>query len=91
MNVPLAYGFATVVGLFSRPLFVPALVVGYWLTNVLGFVLLHVGGAEVISGERRSYGRRAVARDLLASVGYTLLVLGLVYAGVLTFPAGVLP
>jgi hypothetical protein len=44
VNVPLAYAFATVVGLFARDLFVPALLVGYWLTNVVGFVLLVVSG-----------------------------------------------
>lgn len=91
MNVPLAYVFATAVGVVWRPLFVPALVVGYWLTNVLGFVLLHVGGERAISGERRPYDRRALARDLLLSVGYTAVVLALVWVGWLRFPEGLVP
>lgn len=86
VNVPLAYAFATAVGLVSRPLFGPALVVGYWLTNVLGFILLHVGGETVLAGERQPYGRRAAARDLLLSVGYTAVVVVLVWLGWLTFP-----
>ena len=94
MNVPLAYGFATIIGVFARQWFAPALVVGYWLTNVLGFVLLHVGGVEVLTGgsdEGTTYGRREVVVDLLLSVGYTILVLVLVAQGVLTFPEGVTP
>jgi len=86
VNLPLAYAFATVVGLVSRPLFGPALVVDYWLTNVLGFVLLHVRGETVLRGERPSYDRRTLARDLLLSVGYTAVVVALVWLGGLTFP-----
>lgn len=78
-------------GLVSRSLFVPALVVGYWLTNVLGFVLLHVGGETLLTGERRPYDRRAVARDLLLSVGYAAVVLALVWLGWLRFPEGLVP
>jgi hypothetical protein len=91
VNVPLAYVFATVVGVFAQQLFVPALVVGYWLTNVVGFVLLHVGGVEVVTGTEHTYGRRRLARDVLLSVGYTGVVLVLVYVGWLTFPDGLFP
>lgn len=91
VNIPLAYAFALVVGVFARQLFVPALIVGYWLTNVLGFVLLHVGGVEAVTGERHPYGRRQLARDFLLSVGYTVIIVILVSTGLLTFPSEYLP
>ncbi|MCT9094455.1 hypothetical protein [Haloarchaeobius sp. HME9146] len=91
VNVPLAYAFATVVALLVHGSFVPALVVGYWLTNVLGFVLLQQGTTSVVTGENEPYTRKRLTRDLLLSVGYTVLILVLVEAGVLTFPEGVLP
>lgn len=94
MNIPLAFAFATVIGFFVRQWFVPALIVGYWLTNILGFVLLHIGGVEVIadeSDEPRTYGRRDIIVDLAMSIGYTILVFLLVSLGWLTFPDGVFP
>ncbi|WP_435361597.1 hypothetical protein [Haloarchaeobius sp. DFWS5] len=94
VNVPLAYAFATIIGLIARQWFVPALVVGYWLTNILGFVLLHIGGVEALTRESdgpRPYGRRDIIVDIVMSIGYTILVLLLVYFGWLTFPEEILP
>lgn len=50
----------------------PALLLGYWLTNVLGFILLHVGAADIITGEENPYTKRHLAHDLMLSVGYTI-------------------
>ena len=41
VNVPLALVFAWLVSAFYKPAFTSSLVVGYWLTNVIGFILLH--------------------------------------------------
>ena len=75
VNIPLAYAFAWVVSVFHRPAFTVSFVVGYWLTNVLGFVLLHKGGTEAISGEVQPYTRKAMLRDLAISLAYTGLIL----------------
>jgi hypothetical protein len=88
VNIPLAYVFATIVGLVSRQLFVPALILGYWLTNILGFVLLHIGAEDIVTGEENPYTKRDLAKDLLLSVGYTIVVVVLVHIGWLTFPEG---
>ncbi|MGH7973313.1 MAG: hypothetical protein ACREIC_31730, partial [Limisphaerales bacterium] len=40
VNVPLALVFAWFVSAFYKPAFSAAVVVGYWLTNVLGFILM---------------------------------------------------
>jgi hypothetical protein len=84
VNVPLAVGFGWLVGLIHRSLFEPAVVVGYWLTNVLGFLLLHLGARTAVAdGSPRPYTRKAVMGDLLISLAYTAVVLVLVRFGVI--------
>lgn len=90
VNLPLAYAFGVAVALVSREWFLPGVVAGYWLTNVVGFVLLHKGAIDVVAGEPKPYTARSLAKDFVISVGYTVLVVGLVWFGVLTVPDGVL-
>ena len=55
VNVPIALAFAWIISLFYKPAFDAALVFGYWLTNVLGFVLMHKGAQKVLTAARRKY------------------------------------
>src|SRR6266576_1363720 len=56
VNLPLALGFGWLVALVHRPAFEGGVIFGYWLTNVLGLVLLHKGVKEVTaSAESRGY------------------------------------
>jgi len=54
-----------------------AVVVGYWLTNVLGFILMHKGAQTALSGAPKPYNRRALAMDIVVSLAYTALILAL--------------
>lgn len=84
INVPLAIGFAWLVSLIYKPAFTASAIIGYWLTNVLGFVLLHKGSVQLLSEkEARPYSRRALAKDLAVSLAYTVLILALVKLKVL--------
>ncbi len=83
VNIPLAVVFAWVVSSVYRPAFSAAVVVGYWLTNVLGFVLLHKGAQQMLSEEERKYSRRALLKDVVISVLYTVLIVVLLKMGVL--------
>jgi hypothetical protein len=75
VNLPLALAFAWVIGWVYRPAFEPAMVLGYWLTNVLGFVLMHKGANQTLRPEAsRAYTGRQFTRDLLISLGYTSLI-----------------
>ena len=74
VNVPLALVFAWIVSFFYKPVFEASLIVGYWLTNVLGFVLLQKGGEKMFSKEERPYSRRALLRDVGISLLYTGLI-----------------
>jgi hypothetical protein len=84
VNLPLALAFAWAVSLFYRPAFGPAVIIGYWLTNVLGLVLMHKGAKQVLSNESSNpYSRSDFLRDLLISLLYTGLILVLLRLKVL--------
>ena len=90
VNLPLALLFAWIVGLIYRPAAEPnspsfdaAVILGYWLTNVLGFVLMHKGAGKLISAEEKKYSRRALLRDIGVSLLYTALIVVLIKLGVL--------
>jgi hypothetical protein len=78
VNVPLALAFAWLVSLVNRRAFATSFVVGYWLTNIIGLVLLDRGAATVLSRQARPFGRRQMAVNLAISLGYTGLILLLV-------------
>ena len=78
VNWPLALAFAWVVSAFFKPAFAASLILGYWLTNILGFILMQKGGEKIISGEDRPYSRKCLLRDLAISILYTLLMVALV-------------
>ena len=83
VNVPLALAFAWVISLFWPSAFGVSCVVGYWLTNVLGFVLMHKGAQQMLTEGKSQYARRDLFRDLAISLLYTLLIVALVKWGVL--------
>src|SRR5947208_3606403 len=83
VNVPLALAFAWVVSLFYKPAFEVSLVVGYWLTNVLGFVLMHKGAQKMVKEKEERYSPRDLLRDIGISLLYTALILALLKLGVL--------
>jgi len=83
VNVPMALAFAWIVSLIYKPAFEVSLLVGYWLTNVLGFVLLHKGAQKMLGEEERKYSARQFLRDVGISMLYTILILVLIKVGVL--------
>ncbi len=83
VNVPLAVAFAWIISVFYKPAFGPGVVVGYWLTNVLGFVLMQKGAQQALAKAERKYTRRDLLKDLGISLLYTLLIILLIRLGVL--------
>jgi hypothetical protein len=83
VNVPLALAFAWLVSLLYQPAFAASLILGYWLTNVVGLVLLHKGAQSVLSNKQGRYSGRDLARDVGISLLYTALIVALVKCGVL--------
>ena len=86
INIPLAYGFGILTGLISSDLFLPGLVIGYWITNVAGFILMHKGAKTFVSDENK-YSRQALMKDIGLSIAYTILIVVIVQLGWVEFPA----
>jgi uncharacterized protein (DUF2062 family) len=83
VNVPLALAFAWLVSLPYPPAFTSSLVIGYWLTNIVGLVLLHKGAQKIVSDKPRRYSWRDLLRDVAISLLYTALIVALVKLGIL--------
>jgi hypothetical protein len=83
VNVPLALLFAWCLSFFYPAAFTASVILGYWLTNVLGLMLIHLGGAMVLSNTPKRYDRRLLARDLIIALFYTALIVVLVKCRVL--------
>lgn len=84
VNVPLAYLCSLPFSLIDERLFLPGFILGYWLTNLLGFLLLHLGGEGLILKKQLGYN---IKRSLLVSIIYTVLMVVFVMLGWLTPPS----
>ena len=65
VNLPLSYLFAFPFGLISRKLFLPAMIFGYFLTNVIGLVLLHYGAEQYISKKDKFLSRNDLIKNIV--------------------------
>jgi uncharacterized membrane protein len=63
------------------------MVVGYWITNIVGFILLHYGLIGMIKKEEKKYSRKQLIKDLLISVVYTIIVVLLVRLDIIRLPS----
>ncbi len=78
VNVPIALVFAWIVSWPWPAAFEWSFILGYWLTNLLGFVLIHKGAKEFVAEQPQIYSRRELLKDTLISLGYTALIIALV-------------
>ncbi|MDB5266603.1 MAG: hypothetical protein JWN89_418 [Parcubacteria group bacterium] len=85
INIPLAYVFASLVSLVSKAYFLPSIILGYWLTNVLGLLMMHYGLSRY-SEIKKEYTRKNLIVDVCMVVFVTGLLVVLVTFGVLKFP-----
>jgi hypothetical protein len=103
INLPLAYGFARLVQHWRPDAFAAGLVVGYWLSNVVGILLMQSGALQILDdkdeegdGTAEAPAHGSARRDLLMGLAtsslYTVAVVVLARFGVLDGPlAGLLP
>jgi len=89
-NLPVAVGFAKMVELWRPEAFLPAVLVGYWLSNVVGIVLMQSGMLRMLPGEHPPNSRKELTVGLLTSSLYTLAVAALVQVGWLKAPLDLL-
>jgi hypothetical protein len=90
VNIPLALAFAWLVSIFYPPAFTASVILGYWLTNVLGLVLLHRGTRKILSEKPLVDWRRELLKDVIISLIYTGVIIALIQLGLLKPFAGYL-
>lgn len=89
VNFPLSYVMAIPFGLINRNLFLPMFIVSYWVTNILGLLLMHFGIKGVISGDQK-ITKGELIKTIVFCVLYSLLITALVQFKILTLPEGIL-
>jgi hypothetical protein len=84
VNFPLAYGFAWGIGgllsvfmVIHRWLFVNLFVAGYFLTNLIGFLMIHYSIFGLKAAKRGS-----IKKQVLVSVCYTLVIVAFFGMGI---------
>lgn len=84
INLPIAYGFGYVVSLWQADWFFPAAIAGYWLSNLVGIVLMQMGAKDVLQNtvKKRSL-KQEIFSGMLTSTAYTFAIVALVYFHVL--------
>src|SRR6516162_6243303 len=82
VNIPLALAFAWIVALFYKPAFEASWIIGYWLTNVVGLVMMHKGAEKMLRKEDKKYSWRNALRDFGISLLYTALIVLLLKLGI---------
>jgi len=94
INIPLAYGFAWIIGKLldiffevHRYLFTGLFILCYFLTNLIGFLMIHYS-LSATNGKKDS-----VFKQILISLFYTMLIVLLSYFDVLhlNFQLNILP
>jgi hypothetical protein len=86
INLPLALGFARLVSLFNPAWLLPALVSGYWLSNMAGILLMQNGALALVPEERRPQRSRELLWGVLSSSLYTLAIVGAAKLGWIGLP-----
>lgn len=76
-NLPVSYGFGYICSWFSPNLFFPGLIVGYWLSNIVGILLMQAGALDVFQQSERNLKKELLA-GLATSTVYTLAIVALI-------------
>ncbi|MCX8014994.1 MAG: hypothetical protein N2748_03145 [candidate division WOR-3 bacterium] len=84
INLPIAYLIGVLFGIISKRLFLPATVVGYWLTNIVGLILMHAGTQKIFTNQGKA--KNIILRQILISLAYTALIIVLVVLKILKSP-----
>lgn len=75
VNIPIAYLAANLVARIHGALFLSVLTCAYWLTNIAGLLLLHVGAKNAVTGAiRPAMSRKAALQWLVLSLLYTFVI-----------------
>ena len=77
-NLPIAYFFGYVCSLLSSDLLLPCSILGYWLSNIAGIILMQFGSVDVFQGQPKERNlKKELLTGLVSSTAYTVVILAL--------------
>ena len=86
-NLPIAYVFGYICSLFSPNLLLPCSIVGYWLSNIAGILLMQVGAIDIFQGQPKERNfKKELLTGLVSSTVDTLIILALSHFKILNIP-----
>lgn len=86
-NLPIAYGFGYICSLLSPDLLFPCSIVGYWLSNIVGILLMQLGSVEVFTDKPKEKNlKQQLLTGFISSTAFTLVIVALIHFNVLDTP-----
>lgn len=86
-NLPIAYCFGYVCSQIFPNWLLPASIVGYWLSNIIGILLMQWGAIDVLQKEPKEHNlKKELVAGLISSTLYTLAILALIQFKILQAP-----
>lgn len=83
-NLPIAYGFGYLCRWVSASWFIPGLIVGYWLSNIVGILLMQFGAIDVVQDSSKPRNlKKDLITGIVSSTLYTLVIVALVQLKIL--------
>lgn len=84
-NLPVAYGFGYLWGRVSSDWVLPGTISGYWLSNLVGILLMQAGAIDVFQSQERDLKKELVWGVISSSI-FTIGVVVLIQLKILDFP-----
>ncbi|MBD2249987.1 hypothetical protein [Nostoc parmelioides] len=86
-NLPIAYFFGYICSLFAPKLLMPGVIVGYWLSNIIGILLMQAGAIDMWQKPTQERNlKKELLTGLLSSTAYTFLIVLLIQLKILDTP-----
>jgi hypothetical protein len=86
-NLPIAYAFGYICSFFTPKLLMPGVIIGYWLSNIIGILLMQAGAIDVLQNQSQERNwKKELFTGLLSSTAYTLIILILIHFHIINTP-----
>jgi hypothetical protein len=86
-NLPLAYAFGYLCSLLSPSLLLPCSIIGYWISNIAGILLMQVGAIDVFQNQPKERNlKKELLMGLVSSAVYTVVIVLLIQFKILQAP-----
>jgi Zn-dependent protease with chaperone function len=86
-NLPIAYFFGYLCSLLSPKLLFPCTILGYWLSNIIGILLMQYGSVDMFQQESKERNlKKELFNSLVSSTVYTLVIVLLIQLKIIDTP-----